>query len=285
MLAIIVSTVAVATVFGLTFAGVPLFATSEAPMVTPTPSPTPHHKTTYSGGGYIAPPTPSPTPIPVPPGAYGSLNWAGYAAVSNLTAPTSVVSNVSAYWTVPEVDPAINNAFSSAWVGIGGVSVGNVSDNTLIQTGTTMYVQSGIPRYYAWYELLPDNSLEIPSIGIFPGDEMYASVALLNETTNYWNINITDITSHDTFSKNVTYESSRVSADWIVERPYVNGELSELANFGNVTFTNCTATLTTMGELNAFPDMAVVMYKGSQIIATVTAITDEGTKFTVMYTA
>ena len=52
---------------------------------------------------------------------------------------------------------------------------------------------------------------------------MQASITLVNATFNQWAINITDTTADQSFQTTVNYTSSQLSAEWIVERPSVNG--------------------------------------------------------------
>src|SRR5262249_49358771 len=63
--------------------------------------------------------------LPVGDTAY-SLNWSGYAAETNLSAPASnAVTQVSGSWNVPTVTGR-TNAYSSVWVGIDGYSSSSV---------------------------------------------------------------------------------------------------------------------------------------------------------------
>ena len=164
--------------------------------------------------------------------------WSGYIVASDIQNRSPVVSSVSASWTVPEVKPSENNTFSGVWVGIGGYG-----EETLIQTGTEQEYINGKRAYYAWYELLPDYLVRIHSLHVRAGDTITASISLVNENASEWMIEISDVTRGEHFEKAVVYNSSMLSAEWIVERPKVNGEVSILADFGNVTFTDCKATV------------------------------------------
>ncbi len=121
---------------------------------------------------------------------------------------------------------------------------------------------------------------------------MQTSIQLLNASTSEWSINVTDVTSGQSFQRNVTYVSSQLSAEWIVERPTVNRVLSSLANFGNVTFTECTTTIgSTTGALGAFPSNEVVMFSsasgggGSFALTDVSGLDADGGGFTVSFLA
>ena len=165
-------------------------------------------------------------------------NWAGYVVASNLLDPKQDVSNVSASWIVPSVKDIGIDAYSSVWVGIGGQF-----DRSLIQVGTEQDFTGGSAKYYAWYEMLPNYSIPIESIQVSPGDQMRASISLVDTNTNLWSISIEDLTSNTKFQNNFTYDSQQLTAEWIVERPQVNNALVQLADFGSVTFTDCQASI------------------------------------------
>jgi hypothetical protein len=173
------------------------------------------------------------------------------------------------------------------WIGIGGALE---NDSTLIQCGTEQDSVRGFADYFAWYELLPNASIAIPSITVLPGDEIQASIQLVNSTSNQWTINITDTTADQSFQNTFSYSSSQLSADWIVERPTVNGFSSQLANFGEVNFTDCYATIGSLtGVINSFPSDLTVMYSSTTFgspsvqLADVSDLTPDGGGFTVTY--
>jgi hypothetical protein len=118
-------------------------------------------------------------------------------------------------------------------VGIGGRSTGD-----LIQAGVYEIAKSDGATYQAWYELLPDNSIPI-NLPVHPGDSI--SVAIIETAVDTWNVVITNNTSHQQFAKVVNYHSSHSSAEWIQERPMVNGAFAELSGFTPVHFSGTTA--------------------------------------------
>jgi hypothetical protein len=179
--------------------------------------------------------------------------------------------------------------FSSVWIGVGGQFS---NDSTLIQCGTEQDSIFGQGQYYAWYELLPAPSVTISNITVSPGDQIQASIQLVNATFNQWTISINDTTTGESFQNTVNYTSSQLSAEWIIERPSVNHVISQLADFGNVTFTNCTASIGSVtGGINSFPWEELVMYSSitpnssSVQLADVSDLTSNGTGFTVTYKA
>jgi hypothetical protein len=140
---------------------------------------------------------------------------------------------------------------------------------------------------------LPAPSLTISNITVSPGDKMQASIQLVNATSNqWWSINVTDTTADQSFQSTVNYTSSQLSAEWIVERPSVDYVTSQLADFGTVTFTNCSASVGSVtGGISSFPWNALDMYSSttprssSVELADVSDLTPNGTGFTVTYAA
>jgi len=215
----------------------------------------------------------------VNPPSFRVSQWSGYIVASDIQNRSATVSGVSASWTVPEVKSSENNTFSGVWVGIGGYG-----EDTLIQTGTEQECIDGKFSYYAWYELLPDYIVRIPHLHVQAGDTITASISLINETMDTWSIEIADVTRGESFKKDVVYNSSQLSAEWVVERPKVNGTISTLADFGNVTFTECKATLDgNTGAISNFSYAQVVMHEQGLPLVKVLPLDDGGSSFTVSY--
>jgi hypothetical protein len=209
-----------------------------------------------------------------------SLDWGGYSVASDLTNPQPEVTSVNASWTVPLINVSIGDSFCATWIGIGGQF-----DDTLIQAGTEQDSIGGQATYSAWYELLPYDAVTIDSLSISAGDVVTASISLLNVTTNVWSIEIRDITDLQSFQKSVIYNSSMLSAEWIVERPTINNRFVTLADFGSVTFTGCTAIINDQsGSISNFPFTQVTMYNRQNIeLVSVSSLDSTGSSFTVDY--
>lgn len=210
-------------------------------------------------------------------------NWAGYAVASDLQNPQPEVTVVNGSWTVPSVSDVGIDAFSAVWVGIGGEY-----GKTLIQVGTEQDWISGAASYSAWYEALPDQSITINSMLISPGDKIEAAVMLVDSGGDVWSVSIADLSSGKSFQINLTYDPGRLSGEWIVERPDVNGVTSTLADFGTVTFSDCQATIGGNGSITAFQNVKIVMETSqgssrSVQLADVSGLIMGGTGFTVYY--
>lgn len=220
-----------------------------------------------------------------------SLNWAGYVASSNMKSPSATVTSVAGSWIVQNVTGSGQKAtYSSQWIGIGGFFSG---DSSLIQTGTESdYNGGGATSYSAWWELLPAAETTITGMTVTPGDIMQAHIFTVSSTSNLWNIYLNDTTKHETFYKQVTYASSKLSAEWIEERPQVNGHLSTLADFGTAYFgQNYTKIIGTAnatisgvaGSISSFSYESITMVTYSSTLAQPSLLNSGGTSFTVTY--
>ena len=209
-----------------------------------------------------------------------SFDWSGYSVASDSNSPQPLVKGINASWTVPTVKVSLGNSYSAVWIGVGGQF-----DDTLIQAGTEQDSINGQTQYSAWYELLPSDAVPINSLSVSPGDQVMTSISLLNSATNTWYIELKDVTRGESFTKSLVYDSSMLSAEWIVERPTLGNRIQTLADFGEVAFTNCTATLDgKAGALGSFPSTQVIMYnRQNAMLATVSLLDSGGSSFTVKY--
>jgi len=175
------------------------------------------------------------TGIPGAPASSG--NWSGYVQTGSL------YTSAQATWVVPTVSlpPLYFSTRSSTWVGIGGFT-----DNSLIQLGTSQDVESGVGKYYAWYEVLPLPETTIP-YPVYPGDLMTASLTCTAgcsaPVTPTWQLSMADNT-HPwplPWSVPLLYLSSLLSAEWIQEAPKIiclvcQNPIAPLSDYGSVTF-------------------------------------------------
>jgi len=168
-------------------------------------------------------------------------NWSGYQAPNQPAGQP--YTSAAGRWIVPAVSYVAGRASANAsavWVGIGGVN----DDQTLIQIGTEQdAAANGTTTYYAWYEALPADEVDLPpqQYPIRPGDVVGASLQCTASCTagaaQSWTLAITDYTAGWSWtSPNFPYASSLGSAEWILEAPST-GQGSELplASFGPTT--------------------------------------------------
>ena len=211
-----------------------------------------------------------------------SSDWSGYVVATDVNNPQPLVTRIEASWTVPRVGVSIRASFSATWIGIGGQF-----DGTLIQTGTEQDSINGVGTYSAWYELLPNDEVTIASLSVSAGDRITASISLSNPTANTWLIEIHDFTGatgEQSFQNSFVYVSSMLSAEWIVERPRVNNVLRNLADFSELTFTGCAATVGgKVVTVSSLPSIQVTMYTHNTELVSVSPLASNGSSFTVNY--
>ena len=212
-----------------------------------------------------------------------SLDWSGYVVATNLNNPQPSVTAIEASWTVPEIGFSARDSFSAAWIGVGGQFDG---DNTLIQMGTEQDSINGVGTYSAWYELLPENEVTIDSLSVSPGDRITASISLSDPSTNTWSLEIHDLNGGQSFQNSVIYASSMLSAEWIVERPRINNVLRNLADFSELTFTGCEATVGDKVEtISSLPFIEVTLINQNAELTSVSPLASNGSSFTINYLA
>jgi hypothetical protein len=208
-----------------------------------------------------------------------SVGWAGYIISSSFNQQRDI-TEVYASWTVPAVNTSRGDGYSSAWVGIGGQG-----DKTLIQVGTEHNVVNGQASYNVWYEMLPAYSTVIDNFLIIPGDDISASITLVNSDADQWNIQISDTTTGQTFSQDFVYNSTRSSGEWVLERSTVKGQISNLADFGSIAFSNCRIALSSVTGVIGNFTYSVVQMTNQQYdrLATASLLGADQASFTVNY--
>ncbi len=106
-----------------------------------------------------------------------SGNWSGYALSTAQTGQK--YTKVSLEWDVPTVSTMSSFGCVANWTGIGGVT-----GKDLIQLGTQSCSNSSGTAYDIWYETLPAAETPITTLTIKPGDQVLATLQLLNGDTN-----------------------------------------------------------------------------------------------------
>jgi Peptidase A4 family len=140
----------------------------------------------------------------------------------------------------------------------------------------------GQVSYSAWVEMLPTPVQTVP-LTAQPGDVIGVSVAQQNPGS--WQISNNNQTTSLSYQTTVQYSSSLSSAEWIEEAPStasVRARIVSLDDFGQVQFQDASAQLggqtVTIAEAGAQP---IAMYDRSGIIASPSAIGQDGSSFTV----
>jgi Peptidase A4 family len=219
------------------------------------------------------PQSPSPRPSITTPSQDTSHNWSGYAAAEGK------YTSVSGTWTIPQVSSSGTPGVGATWVGIGGVN-----SRDLIQAGTQETDGgSGRVQYSAWVETLPQVSQPVPFV-VRPGDSITVSIAELSN--NNWSIDFKNNTTGKTYHTTRRYTSSHSSAEWVVEAPSSYNGILPLDNFGNVSFTDATATQNgqsvNLSQMHAQP--ITMLGSSGQKLAVPSTIGGDGSSFSVART-
>jgi hypothetical protein len=76
-----------------------------------------------------------------------------------------------------------------------------------------------------------------------------------------------------------------LTAEWIVERPTVSDQVTTLANFGSVTFTEVEAQISgRTGNLKTFPSSVIFMQDNrNRNLVTISQFSEDGSSFTITY--
>jgi hypothetical protein len=231
--------------------------------------------------------------------AVQSSNWAGYADTND------TFNAVSSSWTEPTVNCANSNsglngilglsslngllggpgAASAFWVGLDGYNSTSVE-----QLGTDSDCSSGSPDYYAWYEMYPNPSVQLPSqYPVQPGDQMTALVSANSAGTSF-TLMIKDATAGWTFSTTQTGSGfARSSAEVIAEAPSSCTVLfcSEvpLADFGQINYTGSSVSNSagTNGSLASFNANEITMTDNGTTLATPSSLSSDGSSFSLAW--
>jgi hypothetical protein len=203
-------------------------------------------------------------------------NWAGYATTG------SIYSAITGSWDVPTVSASDETAADATWIGIGGIT-----GNDLIQVGTQNVVSpDGTVSTSAFYEMLPDASVDIPSVNINPGDAISASIHEVS--SGEWSITLSDSTNGESFTTDVAYNSTESSAEWIEEDPSDGTDQQiPLDSFGTVDFTDGTTTDNgSVVSITSSGAQSVAMINDAdQSLADVSTLSTNGESFSVTRTS
>jgi hypothetical protein len=184
-----------------------------------------------------------------------SLSWAGYVITDCVVNDELDIYAVSASWVVPQVNVSGPAGHSSVWIGIGGQA-----DKSLIQVGTEHDLAGGNAIYSVWYELLPEYAVTVPDIIVSPFDVISASIKLIDYSRDEWLLQISDLTTGQSFRESFIYNSTRSSGEWVVERPTINNQMSNLVDFGTVNLSDCQINVNgTVGVIGNFTASRVQM--------------------------
>jgi Peptidase A4 family len=162
-------------------------------------------------------------------GSVESTNWSGFAVTG------SRFTHASGSWIVPAVNcTRTPNSYAVFWVGIDGYA-----DTTVEQIGTLAVCTGTAASYYAWYEFVPNEDIQlISSVAVAPSNEISADVTY--DGSGEFTLKITNVTSGKSFSKRGTVDggANRTSAEWIAEAPASSTGVLPLSDFGTASYGN-----------------------------------------------
>jgi len=176
-----------------------------------------------------------------------SSNWSGYADVVSTNPFKTKNTTIYGTFVVPVAQQAFGACtgswdYSSQWIGIDGYN-----SNDVFQAGyeADAYCSGGTTSqfYSAWYEWYPNSETRISGFAANAGDVIYLYIWPTSTTTGeYYIANLTaDTATSATFSAPSGTSLTGNSAEWIVERPGVNGGLATLTNYVDVPWYYATA--------------------------------------------
>jgi hypothetical protein len=116
------------------------------------------------------------------------------------------------------------------------------------------------------------------------GDSISASVAEISP--GLWHIHMRNATNGQTFDKDVTYDSSHTSAEWIQELPTGVGFSLALDSFGSAVFTGASATVNgaTVSIAGSGAHALQMANRNNEVTASVSGLSADGSGFTVSRT-
>jgi hypothetical protein len=156
-------------------------------------------------------------------------------------------------WQVPAVtgdtSQGTGEDFSTLWVGIDGdgladlVQAGTEQDAITISFPFFGGITFQFSNFYAWIEFLPTQTTEqvISNFSVSPGDIVWVTVTVLSllsppvGTLTAGFFQLENISTGQSTAPIAIAPTSvgATEAEWIMERPTVNGSLPELANYGS----------------------------------------------------
>lgn len=166
-----------------------------------------------------------------------STNWSGSVASPPANRNFAWIEG---QWTVPNPHaPTVGNYYAAEWIGIDGLGSFDVlqagSGTDVGPVGLYGILQANV---YAWWEWLPGNEVWISNLPVSAGDVMYCLICVNSPTTAtiYMSNQSTLVTTSFTVTAPKGASVVGTTAEWVVERPLVNGATTKLADYKTVYF-------------------------------------------------
>jgi hypothetical protein len=291
-LLLILATVVAATAgfYGTSHAGTIDHGAPSASTSPAIPTPAAALATRFSGHVHTSPqlqPTGSPASGKPTADVEESPNWSGYVVNAPENSP---ITDAQGSWTVPNVALSWTPTFSSAWVGIDG---GLNDSDALAQTGTEQDSFFGFVDYSAWWSTADEDFFAIPialdndlqPFEVGPGDVMNAEVNQMSGGAVTFTL--TDESGSQTAITPVDYQSSGLTAEWIMEAPSTLDQSDEfvalpLADYGSMVFDHLGLNqLNTSVRLTS--DEEVLLVQNGDVASSPSAPSADGDAFAVAF--
>ena len=181
-------------------------------------------------------------------------------------------------WVVPDVDAPLQNQwyYCASWIGIDGDGSADVCQAGVeceaYRSGTT------ITRHiYPWWEWYPGPEVQITNLAISPGDMIVMLICTAQgvgstTATVYYTNRTTGASTSFSITAPGTTKLVGNSAEWIVEAPTVGGAQSQIADYGEVFFSVCTASLTNNTTVNGGTGNNINLTSGGNVVSSGTLI-------------
>jgi hypothetical protein len=205
-----------------------------------------------------------------------SFNWSG--AVHTDSAKKygkSSYDYVYSYVTVPTAQQATGKCtggwdYASAWVGIDGWA-----NNDVLQDGIEFDAyckgKTKASFYSAWFEWFPFSEVRIGGFPIKPGQKFFIEIWSTTATLGHAYI----VNENEKKAVQVNFTAPKgtkligSSAEWITERPGVNGGLATLTNYGSQTYSDVHGETFGGTAIDAADSFPVVMLDNNRKVISV----------------
>jgi Peptidase A4 family len=223
-----------------------------------------------------------------PSTTYTTGNWSGYQ-----TSDTPAFT--TGEWTLPTIltPPGGSDTtiyYSADWVGI-GAGLGSGS-GALIQAGTEEDALLDVPRYYAWFEIVngagdTGGQVKLTGLTVNAGDAMWTGIQYPAGPGKTY-VGVCDMTTNTCVDMSSSTSAPGDSAEWIVEAPSLGSTVTQLADFGSLTFTDaCEYAVWPNGTCRSISSStspaAIQLYQNNQVVAAPGPLNAAGTGFTDYY--
>lgn len=169
-----------------------------------------------------------------------STNWSGALAFPPAGKSFSFVGG---QWTVPSPNTQVDGAYyASEWVGIDGWG-----SNDVMQAGTETHITKILfltfTEVYTWWEWFPAGEVKISNLPVSAGDVMYCLICADTTThaTVYFSNESDGVGTRFEITPPARTTLKGNVAEWIVERPTVDGSVASLTDYAACYFDECIA--------------------------------------------